>query len=92
MEIFVIVWFVLFGSSASDLYPSAPPDVECVGVACDADHDNTAPAGAAPNAPDAPDVPDSPDDEPDDEPDGKPGHGHGDKNHDHKGPPGQEKK
>jgi hypothetical protein len=60
-------------------------------------------SGEKPSTPDKPDVPDKPDkpdrpdkpDKPDrpdkpDKPD-RPGHGHGDDNHDHQGPPGQDK-
>ena len=86
MEIFIIIWFALVGNAADQVYgPGVVGPVECVGVACDNDRGNgfaDRQTGVEFDVPDAPDVPDR---------DDKPGWGHGDKNHDHKGPPGREK-
>ena len=80
------------GMGFSNGDPSVAPDIECVGVACDNDRgDKPAMEPAMQDDPDIPDVPDAPDRP--DVPDrgDKPGWGHGDRNHDHKGPPGQNK-
>ena len=94
MPIFIIFWFALGGYAVDAEYGSgvvAP--IECVGVACDNDRaDKPAMEPAmqdVPDVPDGPDVPDAPGDKPANN--DKPGWGHGDKNHDHKGPPGREK-
>ena len=89
MEIFIIIWFALLGNAADQVYgPGVVAPIECAGVACDAEHGNGFVGGEF-DRPDVPDVPDVPDDDSDD--DGKPGHGRGDKNHDHSGPPGRNK-
>ena len=73
------------GGTVADNEPSVTPNTECVGVACMRDH--TQHARPSLGRPDHPG--DEPgDDESDDESDDKPGHGHGDKNHHHNGPPG----
>ena len=89
--IFIIVWVALLGNVADAEYgPGVVEPVECVGVACQAEHGNGFVGGSGEfDRPDVPDVPDVPDDDSDDN--DKPGHGHGDKNHDHKGPPGRNK-
>ena len=83
------------GMGFSNGDPSAAPDTECpppMTVGCEAEHDNAYPGAEQRSEP----PPNGSDDEPDrddpEEPDsGKPGWGHGDKNHDHSGPPGQNK-
>ena len=80
-----IVAFIalLFGFAIPAEYgPGVVEPVECVGVACDAERDNGFVSGGF----------DRPGNGGDNDDGGsKPGYGHGDKNHDHKGPPGREK-
>ena len=86
--ILILGFFVLFGNVADvELGPGVVEPVECVGIACDAEHDNGLVGGEFVR----PDVPDEPDDDDDSDDDDKPGWGHGDRNHDHSGPPGQNK-
>lgn len=93
MEIFVIIWFMLVGMGVDTEYgPGVVAPVECVGVACSADHDNGPVAQSAVDKPERPAEPDpEPMPDPEPAPDSKPGYGHGDKNHDHSGPPGRNK-
>lgn len=100
--LFIIPWLIglSMGVAVAASHAVVAP-VECVGIACDVEHDNGPAFGAdmdadvdvdvdVPDEPDAPDEPDEPD-EPDDDNDTRPGHGWGDRNHDHTGPPGQNK-
>ena len=78
---FVVAFIaLLFGYAIPAEYgPGVVEPVECVGVACDAERDNGFVSGRGEFG------------HPGSDNDGKPGYGHGDKNHDHKGPPGREK-
>ena len=76
MEIFIIIWFVLLGNAADQVYgPGVVGPVECVGIACDAEHGNGSPA-REPAAPD----------EPDDDGDHDKGHGNDDDRDDEDNP------
>ena len=80
MEIFIIIWFVLLGNAADQVYgPGVVAPIECVGVACDNDRgDKPAMEPAMRDVPDVPDVPDAPGDKPDDKSDkGDRDRGHG---------------
>lgn len=79
--LFLFLWISLFGYVQSLNYASVPGDVECVGVACDADR-----AGPAFDAPVVDDPVDSDEDE--DEDDGNNGHGNDD-DHDDDSNPGK---
>ena len=79
MEIFIIIWFVLLGNAADQVYgPGVVGPVECVGIVCDAEHGNGSPA----REPAVPDV----SDEPDDDGDHDKGHGNDDDRDDEDNP------
>ena len=61
--IFIIVWVALLGNVADAEYgPGVVKPVECVGVACQAEHGNGFVGGSGEfDRPDVPDVPDKPD-------------------------------